>query len=536
MAKNYKNPVFDLYRREINARIQQNKRLYSLSIEEAIASGNVLGPVKFDAETESFKVSGFQFKFRKGDTAKICLRSGRALVPISDEPLEIKDIRFSGIGFASIIPAKMGLASMIDIDPKFEYFLVKDYNPIFDRMLFKKIREIEKFSQKQNISVNFKSSFLDGLNFAQQNAIEYILRNQFSGTIQGPPGAGKTEVLSRIVEMAVSNNLKVGILSYTNRAVDNALERVSRVVKEGVFRVGKSDSFLDHKTILSTSLFSKLKDYKVFGATSHKFVFSSKFPQIDILILDEAGQIPSYFLPGIKAICSNIIMIGDHHQLPPIMTARTYKDQRSDCFSLYMEEQDERPMLEIQYRMNDVIQQWSSERYYEGRLKSHFSNANRDIFSDIDSPIFGKGVIHHQKESGGAEKIAREVVKYAFHAKNISGLNWDDIGIISPYRKHAGLINKCIQEQLGYETNDHLFADTVDRFQGMEKEFIIYSLCGEFSAGKDSFLNDYRRINVSITRAKSRFYLFTDDQNYGHGELGTFLNWCSQKSAKKEAA
>ena len=420
---------------------------------------------------------------------------------------------------------------LLELDVQLEYFLVLDYNPIFDRILLNKIREINEFKNKVDINVKYPSDVMKNLNWSQQGSIDTILNNQFSGAIQGPPGTGKTEVLAKLVEIAVANDLKVGVLSYTNKAVDNALSRISKTIKDGVCRVGdplKSDVANDVTLVKN---FTTLNNYKVFGSTTHKILFAKRIPHVDVLFIDEASQIPSYFLPGIKNICCNIVMIGDQHQLPPILTVDISKEYEPDCFSLYRNEQKQLPMLNIQYRMNKTIQDWSSQRYYNGKLRPHYANTSRDIFLNTKSQFFGDKVINYDNGNGniGREKILNQIVHYIKEAKHLTGISWDEIGIISPHRKHACQVNRKIQEVLGPKVNELIFADTVDRYQGREKEFIIFTLSNEMREPAE-FLNDYRRINVAITRAKSRFYVVSDFMPEKDGEFSSFLNWCISKS------
>lgn len=525
------NSTFELYRKEIHARTHQNKRLYNLPIEQALETGEVLGPVKLIQENGELQSNTFHFKFRKGDKVKLCLRNNGKLVPISSMGHTINNIRFESVGVV-----RFSLDNPI-LDPNLEYFLVMDYNPIFEWSLRKRLMDNSGTRRKVDINAQVLPEMMNGLNRGQQDAIESILSNQFSGVIQGPPGTGKTQVLARLVEIAVANNLKVGILSFTNKAVDNALSRIAQIIGEGVVRIGDRLKVELPDNVSVVEQFSMLKDFEVFGTTTHKFLLSHKRPAVDIIILDEASQIPSFFLAGIKHACSNIVMIGDQQQLPPVMQVRSFNDCEPDCFSFYKNEQNKLPMLDTQYRMNDTIQEWSSVNYYEGKLKAFHDNAKRDIFSNTNSMTFGESIIQYHDQSRGTEKIARQVLTYVKEAKKLGNLSWDEIGIISPHRMHAAKINRLIQEDLGVDINNKIFADTVDRYQGREKEFVIYTVSDSLS-DPASFLNDYRRINVAITRAKSRFYVVSDYRLRDGEEFSDFLDWCKSHSdpGKKRAA
>lgn len=515
--------VFELYRKEIWARTHHNKRLYEMPIEQAIKSGEVVGPGRVIELTGEIHAIGFQFKLRKGDRVKLCVRESDKLVPVRSSASSIVNIRYADVGVVHF---------MLDtpaLDTNLEYFLVLDYNSTFDWSLRSNLMRNQGERRKANIVAHYLPEMLNGLNRGQQDAIEAILCNQFSGVIQGPPGTGKTQVLARLVEIAEANGLRVGVLSFTNKAVDNALARIAQTIKEGVVRVGnvlKSDVAEGVEVVPNLGC---LKNFNVFGITTHSFLLSKNRPAIDVIILDEASQIPSFFLPGLKHACSNIVMIGDQQQLPPVMRVSQFRGCAPDCFSAYKEELRSLAMLDTQYRMSNIIQDWSSNRYYEGRLKAHERNAKRDIFNDTRLGSFGDSVIRYHDQSYGSEMIAHQVVEYVKLAKDTGKVSWDEIGIISPHRKHAAQINRCIQQEFGTQVGNEVFADTVDRYQGREKEFIIYTVTDGLSDPAD-FLNDYRRINVAITRAKSRFYVVTDYRKRDGEEFSSFLDWCKTTS------
>lgn len=502
-----------------------------MPIDRAIETGEVVGPAKFVTDTGELQAIGFQFKLRKGDRVKICALVDGKLEPVYSSAASILSIASVDIG---VVRFRL---NPIKLDASLEYFMVLDYNGTFDWMLRSKLMKNLSIRKKQDLNVETIDSMFDGLNSGQQNAIETILKNQFSGVIQGPPGTGKTEVLSRLVEIAEANGLRVGILSFTNKAVDNALARIAKNMTQGVFRVGNLLKVDKSENVQVVESFSMLKSFSVFGATTHSFILSHNRPAVDIIIIDEASQIPSYFLAGIQHSCSNIVMIGDQHQLPPVMKVGNIKGCHPDCFSFYKEDQKELPMLDTQYRMNEIIQSWSSKRYYEGKLKPHSSNAKRDIFIEPGNTIFGQNTIRYHDQSRGSGNVAKNVLEYIYAAKKTNKIEWEDIGIISPHRMHAATINRMIQEEFGVEINNRVFADTVDRYQGQEKEFIIYTVADSLSDPSD-FLNDYRRINVAITRARSRFFLVSDYRLREGEEFSDFLKWCKTESdaARKKAA
>ena len=113
----------------------------------------------------------------------------------------------------------------------------------------------------------------------------------------------------------------------------------------------------------------------------------------------------------------------------------------------------------------------------------------------------------------------------------------EEIGVVTPHRAQAGAICARLQEKVGLAEMRKVLVDTVERFQGQEKEAMIFSIGVEKDnslQGDRGFLGDGRRLNVAVTRAKSRFYCLAPDKlientkkqkNARH--LNSFLEWCA---------
>ena len=115
---------------------------------------------------------------------------------------------------------------------------------------------------------------------------------------------------------------------------------------------------------------------------------------------------------------------------------------------------------------------------------------------------------------------------------------------MSPHRAQAGAICAHLQDKFGVDEMQKILVDTVERFQGQEREAMILSMAVEKDIsrkGDKGFLGDGRRLNVAVTRAKSRFYCLAPDRlientklqkNAGH--LNSFFNWCLGEDSKKD--
>jgi len=231
----------------------------------------------------------------------------------------------------------------------------------------------------------------------------------------------------------------------------------------------------------------------------------------DVAVVDEATQAtePSTLMPLTKA--QRWVMAGDHKQLPPTVIS---EDERLKV-SLFERLAYFAPthMLTIQYRMNERLMAFPSRKFYNGRLKAHPSVRNIRLsdlisFSSLppkkaelwDEPLLFIPI--RGQERGGVSKANEEEARAVFALVDVLlslGLPPSAVGVITPYKEQRDLLAKL--EEKGVEVN------TVDGFQGREKEVIILSLVRANREGAIGFLRDERRLNVAITRAKRKLII-----------------------------
>ncbi len=247
----------------------------------------------------------------------------------------------------------------------------------------------------------------------------------------------------------------------------------------------------------------------------------------DLVAIDEATQAtePSCLVPLVKG--KKLLMAGDHKQLPPTVLSPEAQEALSftlfeRMLSLYGERIYE--MLRIQYRMNEKIMRFPSEEFYGGKLIAHESVAARTLklkesaLQKFEEPV--RSILNPEKviifwNTEGTEKRRegdtsyyneREAhrVKLLAEALLEAGVRPQDIGIISPYDGQVRLLEQML-DFAGVEVK------TVDGFQGREKEVIILSLVRANDKGEIGFLKDYRRLNVAITRARSKLVILGNE-------------------------
>ncbi len=244
----------------------------------------------------------------------------------------------------------------------------------------------------------------------------------------------------------------------------------------------------------------------------------------DLALVDEATQAiePLALLAFLKA--PTVILAGDHRQLPPTVISREAVERGlgKSLFERLLEEHGDgvKRMLREQYRMNEEIMRFPSQEMYGGELRAHPSVAQRRLQEllgrEIDAPpvIFldtaGKGFEEARAEGDESLFNEGEEALVVARARELvgAGVTPGELAVISPYRAQAARI----RERLG---SPEVEVDTVDAFQGREKEAVLVSLVRSNPNGVLGFLTDLRRMNVAMTRAKRHLFVVGDSATLG---------------------
>lgn len=244
------------------------------------------------------------------------------------------------------------------------------------------------------------------------------------------------------------------------------------------------------------------------------------------LFIDEAAQAlePACWIAIRKA--DRVILAGDHCQLPP--TVKSPIALREGLGNTLMQEiVKNKPntvsLLKTQYRMNDEIMHFSSEWFYGGMLKSAPEVKYRSIL-DYDTPIVwvntegmdcneefigeNYGRINKQEAELSISKLKEYIDKIGrerFLEERI------DVGVISPYKAQVQYLRQLIHKDSYFKPyRQSITINTVDGFQGQERDIILISLVRANEEGQIGFLNDLRRMNVAITRARMKLIILGD--------------------------
>jgi ATP-dependent RNA/DNA helicase IGHMBP2 len=242
------------------------------------------------------------------------------------------------------------------------------------------------------------------------------------------------------------------------------------------------------------------------------------------VVIDEAGQAlePACWIPILKA--KKVIFAGDHCQLSP--TIKSNEAAKSGLSTTLLEKSvtahpESVTLLEEQYRMHETIMGYSSKVFYENKLKAHESVANHRLFAD-DMPLAfvdTAGCGFEEKSEGTSTTNPEEA---AFLFKHLTQMaeqlstrysveEFPSIAVISPYKQQIFLMKELLQHSpLLQSYGDKISVNTIDSFQGQERDLVYISMTRSNNEGIIGFLSDTRRMNVAMTRARKKLVVIGD--------------------------
>ena len=266
--------------------------------------------------------------------------------------------------------------------------------------------------------------------------------------------------------------------------------------------------------------------------------------EYNTVVIDEAGQAlePACWIPILKA--KKVILAGDHCQLSPtIKSNEAAKSGLSEtllekCIKLHPEAVT---LLEEQYRMNSTIMGYSSSIFYKDKLKAHHSVAKSLLFYN-DSPLLfidTAGCGFEEKLEGTSSTNPDEA---AFTFKHINLFinelskkyivdNFPSIAVISPYKQQINLLKTQFEHSPDLQKyRENISVNTIDSFQGQERDIVYISLTRSNDKGEIGFLSDIRRMNVAMTRARKKLVVIGDSATLGqHSFYADFIEYTEKK-------
>ena len=345
--------------------------------------------------------------------------------------------------------------------------------------------------------------------------------------IQGPPGSGKTYTGARMICDAVAAGMTVGITAVSHKVIRNLLDStVEAAAEDGlelrcVQKVSKKRTDTESESIAEITdngkVFSMLAsgEAQVAGGTAWLWAREEAAGALDILFVDEAGQISLANTVAVSQAARSVVLLGDPQQLEqPKRGSHPDGTDVSALEHLLGEHQTMPPdrglFLATTWRLHPSICAFTSELFYERRLRARDGLDAQSLRGSSDYP--GAGLwyvpVEHEgncnasaEEAGVVAELVREFTATEMTWIDQAGveraITLDDVLIVAPYNAHVAAILERLPEGAR--------VGTVDRFQGQEAPIVIYSMgtsSPELAPRGMEFLYSLSRLNVATSRAR----------------------------------
>lgn len=427
--------------------------------------------------------------------------------------------------------------------------------------LFHKLlgHEVEDVPIKCQLPKRFSAPGLPELNHSQVYAVKTVLQHPLS-LIQGPPGTGKTVTSATVVyHLVKQSGSAVLVCAPSNIAVDQLAEKLHKTGLKVVRLCAKSREAIDspvsflalHNQIRNMDNMTELqklqqlkdetgelsssdeKRYRTLKRQCERDLLQNADVicctcvgagdprlakmQFRSVLIDESTQAtePECMIPVVMG-CRQLVLVGDHCQLGPVvMCKKAAKAGFSQSLFERLVILGIRPnRLQVQYRMHPALSAFPSNLFYEGSLQNGVTTTERTKknldfpWPQPDKPMFfyvttgqeeisSSGTSYlNRTEAANVEKIVTKFIK--------AGVKPDQIGIITPYEGQRAYLVQCMQISGSFHGKlyQEIEVASVDAFQGREKDYIVLSCVRANEHQGIGFLNDPRRLNVALTRAK----------------------------------
>lgn len=409
-------------------------------------------------------------------------------------------------------------------------------------------------------------SQLREMNEDQRAAVVKVLNAQDYALILGMPGTGKTSTIAHIIRALLAEDKTILLTSFTHTAVDNILVKIREIAPpNSILRLGVparinpevqkfcrlaatprktieeiEEAFIGCRIVATTCM-----------GTNHAIFNRRAF---DVCIVDEASQItlPTSLGPLLHA--RKFVLVGDHYQLPPLVQNRRALEGGLDV-SLFRQLSEKHPeavaTLGKQYRMCEDIMSLSNVLIYNGQLRcgnEAVAQRTLSVASAVNLQPFhstqgcrGRCWLEVLTQAqrkvvfASTDALGKDALETLNSGKNITnqleatltaqlvltflklGVPGKDIGIITLYRSQLALLRQLFKHAgIGSEVE----IDSADRFQGRDKECIILSMVRSNEQGVvGDLLKDWRRVNVALTRARSKLIVLGSRRTLVNNDL-----------------
>jgi len=432
----------------------------------------------------------------------------------------------------------------------------------------------------------------DDLNSSQLRAVQQIIGENRVVVVHGPPGTGKTTTLVQAIIELLKQNKRILVATPSNAAADHMTKSLLKFTKK-VVRVGnisRVDDDLEKHTLGMKvrvseeaqlikeyqkelnkvlkqansfkrnfghaerqdrrNLRSEVKLYRKQIKELEKFSYERilsqsriavgtliglcrteiKAQKWDVVVIDEAAQAFEPACWAVASFGSRLVLAGDHKQLPPTLMQQFSVKAPYQTLQEKIVENNPATVtfLDTQYRMDSIIKEFSNQQFYEGKLKSKIDSSlsvvEPFVFIDTAGCGFDEEFKDGSRFNSGETNLVQKII-------DVFGAEFNSIGVISPYSVQVKHLRDDLKEVLLEKD-----IQTIDGFQGQERELIVISLVRSNSDGMIGFLKDYRRMNVALTRAKNKLIVIGDSATIGNDSFyNAFLSYVEKEGSYKSA-
>ncbi|MEW5812525.1 MAG: AAA domain-containing protein [Actinomycetota bacterium] len=365
---------------------------------------------------------------------------------------------------------------------------------------------------------------------------EWVRRlNDSYVAIQGPPGAGKTYTAAHMIHALVVAGFRVGITATSHHAIGNLLESAIEVFVErsdvdrlrAVRKPKTGTAPMAHVRYVTDNAVCASGNFNLIAGTTWLFASAGfRTAPVDVLFIDEAGQMSLADALATSTSAQNVVVLGDPQQLPQVAQAFHPNGSGVSVLNHVIGDRDtleaERGVfLPETWRMHPAITGFISQQFYEGRLRSHDS-------CSLQTTEEGTGLRWVRAEHSGrrtssleeAELVAERIAMlmgtmWTNQKGETSALGPDDFMVVAPYNDQV----RTIRERLHVDIRlRDVAVGTVDKFQGREAAVVLFSMAT--STAQDmtrsaDFLFSRNRLNVAISRARCLAYLVCTEELLG---------------------
>ncbi|EOZ95828.1 Superfamily I DNA/RNA helicase [Indibacter alkaliphilus LW1] len=400
-------------------------------------------------------------------------------------------------------------------------------------------------------------------NAAVDLLVEKLSERNISALRMGHPARVEEQILLQTLDAKIANHASYKDLKRLKKSIDELVKMGKKYKRsfgheermqrrryfEEADRCRDEAKSLEDYIVYDIFQSSQVIACTLVGAAS-SYLKSFSFP---VVFIDEAGQglEAATWIPIQKA--KKVVMAGDHLQLPP--TIKSFEASKSGLgITLFekaiLRQPSSAVMLREQYRMHELIMGFSNRHFYQGELmaapntQAHYILEEEPVLEFVDTS--GSGY-NEQVEEESLSTYNLEEARFALNylesfVKRIGLRQLKErefsIGLIAPYRAQVRRLNELLFDTYEFPNlrsySEFLTIDSIDGFQGRERDVMLISLVRSNAKGEIGFLADTRRMNVALTRAKRKMIVIGDSATLSsHSFYTAFLDYVEEKNCYK---